>query len=83
MKIDSDSPSRVKGVALTLEKYAGCQVSTSTMTDASSVTSRLRKAMRLAIEPLRENRMPIRLGFGRTIISGVFSRFRAVAAVEG
>ncbi|MNW22523.1 hypothetical protein D3C71_2240460 [compost metagenome] len=53
---------------MTLEKYAGCKVSISTMTEASKVTNRLRRAMRLAIEPLRENRMANRLGLGRTII---------------
>src|SRR5690242_16696826 len=72
MKIDNDRPSRVNGVALTLEKYAGCQISTSTITDASRVTNRLRKAMRLAIEPLRENNMPSRFGLGRTIMGRGF-----------
>src|SRR5476651_2070603 len=74
MKIDSDNPNSVNGVALTLEKDSGCQVSISTITDASSVTKRLRKAMRLAIEPLRENRMPIRFGLGRTIMGKALSR---------
>ena len=70
MKIDSDSPSKVKGVALTLEKNAGCRVSINTMAAASRVTSRLRRAMRLAIEPLSENSTPSRLGLDLTIIEG-------------
>ena len=68
MKIDSDRPSKVNGVALTLEKYAGCKVSISTMAEASRVTSRLRRAMRLAIDPLREISTLIRLGLDLTII---------------
>ncbi|MNG22142.1 hypothetical protein D3C84_1065980 [compost metagenome] len=68
MKIDRDKPSKVNGVALTLAKKLGCRVSTSTMTQASNVTIRLRKAIRLAIEPLSALRMLIRLGLGLTIM---------------
>jgi len=64
MKIDSDSPSRVKGVALTRAKSAGWRLSTSTISEASRVTSRLRQAMRLAMEPLSVNSTLNTLGWG-------------------
>ncbi|MNC34761.1 hypothetical protein D3C76_1136360 [compost metagenome] len=64
MKIDKEMPSNVKGVALTRENSAGCWFSISTISDASAVTMTVRRAMRLAIEPLREIRTLSRLGLG-------------------
>jgi hypothetical protein len=58
----------VKGVALTLEKYAGCKVSIKTIAEAKIATKRLRIAIRLATEPLSEIKTLIKFGLDLTII---------------
>ena len=53
---------------LTVSKDAGYVYSNRTISEAKTVINKTRKAMRLAIEPLRVVSITIQFGFGRTIM---------------
>ena len=70
MKMESDRPTSVNGVAVSCEKIVGWRIARALTAAANTVITIIFKAIRLAIDPLSVKSTSHRVGLARRITAG-------------